>query len=132
MIIMEITLTTPAILFPAVSLLLVAYTNRFNAVSMRIRSLHAQYKENPDVLLEGQIDSLRKRINIIKNMQRFGVLSLFLCVFCLVVLFGGNVFWGKVIFGLSLIFMMFSLGLALWEISLSVEALNIELSDMQR
>lgn len=129
---MEITLTTPAILFPAVSLLLVAYTNRFNAVSMRIRSLHAQYKENPDVLLEGQIDSLRKRINIIKNMQRFGVLSLFLCVFCLVVLFGGNVFWGKVIFGLSLIFMMFSLGLALWEISLSVEALNIELSDMQR
>lgn len=129
---MEITLTTPAILFPAVSLLLVAYTNRFNAVSMRIRSLHAQYKENPDILLEGQIDSLRKRINIIKNMQRFGVLSLFLCVFCLVVLFGGNVFWGKVIFGLSLIFMMFSLGLALWEISLSVEALNIELSDMQR
>lgn len=129
---MEITLTTPAILFPAVSLLLVAYTNRFNAVSMRIRSLHAQYKENPDILLEGQIDSLRKRINIIKNMQRFGVLSLFLCVFCLVVLFGGNVFWGKVVFGLSLIFMMFSLGLALWEISLSVEALNIELSDMQR
>jgi hypothetical protein len=129
---MEITLTTPAILFPAVSLLLVAYTNRFNAVSMRIRSLHAQYKENPDILLEGQIDSLRKRINIIKNMQRFGVLSLFLCVFCLFVLFGGNVFWGKVIFGLSLIFMMFSLGLALWEISLSVEALNIELSDMQR
>lgn len=129
---MEITLTTPAILFPAVSLLLVAYTNRFNAVSMRIRSLHGQYKENPDILLEGQIDSLRKRINIIKNMQRFGVLSLFLCVFCLVVLFGGNVFWGKVIFGLSLIFMMFSLGLALWEISLSVEALNIELSDMQR
>jgi len=129
---MEITLTTPAILFPAISLLLVAYTNRFNAVSMRIRSLHAQYKENPDVLLEGQIDSLRKRVNIIKNMQAFGVLSLLLCVFCLLVLFGGSIFWGKVIFGSSLFFMMFSLGLALWEISLSVEALNIELSDMQK
>jgi len=57
---MEITLTTPALLFPAISLLLVAYTNRFNTIGGRIRSLHSQYKENPDDILSGQIESLRK------------------------------------------------------------------------
>ena len=129
---MEITLTTPALLFPAISLLLVAYTNRFNTIGGRIRILHSQYKENPDDVLSGQIDSLRKRVNIIKNMQAFGVASLFLCVLCLFFLFAGDVFVGKIIFSFSLILMMISLGLSFWEILLSVHALNIELSDMQK
>ena len=64
---MEITLTTPALLFPAISLLLVAYTNRFNTISARIRTLHAQHKENPDDVLISQIESLRKRVYIIKG-----------------------------------------------------------------
>ncbi|MBW2641653.1 MAG: DUF2721 domain-containing protein [Deltaproteobacteria bacterium] len=129
---MEITLTTPALLFPAISLLLVAYTNRFNTIGGRIRTLHSQYKENPDDVLIGQIESLRKRVYIIKNMQAFGVASLFLCVLCLFVLFAGNVFIGKIIFSFSLMFMMISLGLSFREILLSVHALNIELSDMQK
>jgi len=66
---MEITLTTPALLFPAVSLLLVAYTNRFLALGSRIRSLHTQFKSTPDDLLEGQIIILRKRVVLIRNMQ---------------------------------------------------------------
>ena len=128
---MEITLTTPALLFPAISLLLVAYTNRFNTIGGRIRKLHSQYKETHDAVLIYQIDSLRKRVNIIKNMQAFGVASLFLCVLCLFIIFAGYLFVGEVIFGLSLVFMMVSLGLSFWEISLSVHALNILLSNMQ-
>ncbi len=129
---MDITLTTPALLFPAISLLLVAYTNRFNAISGRIRSLHARYQQNPDDVLSCQIENLRKRVCLIKNMQAFGVASLFLCVLCLFVLFSGNLFAGKIIFSLSLVLMMTSLGLSLREILISVNALNLELSDMEK
>jgi hypothetical protein len=129
---MEITLTTPALLFPAISLLLVAYTNRFNTLGGRIRALHSEYKVNPQDILVGQIETLRKRVNLIKNMQACGVASLFLCVLCLFVLFAGKVFLGEMIFGLSLILMMVSLGLSFLEILLSVHALNLELSSMQK
>lgn len=128
---MDITLTTPALLFPAISLLMVAFTNRFNTIGARIRKLHSEYKENPDDVLIDQIDSLKKRLNIIKNMQAFGVASLFCCVLCLFVLFSGYLFIGKIIFSLSLVFMLISLGLSFREILLSVQALNIELKDMQ-
>jgi hypothetical protein len=128
---MDITLTTPALLFPAISLLLVAYTNRFNAISGRIRSLHSLYRQNSDDILSGQIESLRKRVYLIKNMQAFGVASLFLCVLCLFVLFAGNLLVGKIIFSLSLIVMMISLSLSFIEILISVNALTLELSDME-
>jgi uncharacterized protein DUF2721 len=108
---MDITLTTPALLFPAISLLLVAYTNRFNTIGGRIRTLHSQYKENPDDILSGQIESLRKRVYLIRNMQAFGVGSLFLCVVCLFVLFAGKIILGKIIFSLSLVLMMISFGI---------------------
>jgi hypothetical protein len=129
---MEITLTTPALLFPAISLLLVAYTNRFNTIGGRIRTLHSQYKETPDDILVGQIESLRKRVYLIRNMQPFGVASLFSCVLCLFVLFAGKLFIGKIVFCLSLILMMISLGLSFKEVLISVQALNLELSDMQK
>jgi hypothetical protein len=129
---MEISLTTPALLFPAVSLLLVAYTNRFLALGSRIRTLHAQYKINPDDILVGQIDMLRKRVILIRNMQALGVASLFSCVLCMFALFAGILLLGKILFGLSLLLMLGSLGLSLREISLSVEALNLQLSDMKK
>ena len=130
---MDITLTTPALLFPAISLLLVAYTNRFNTIGGRIRTLHSQYRKNPDdLVISGQIESLRKRVYLIRNMQAFGVASLFLCVVCLFVLFAGKIFLGKIIFSLSLILMMISLGLSFKEILISVNELNLELSDMQK
>ena len=129
---MEITLTTPALIFPAVSLLLVAYTNRFLALGSRIRTLHTQYKSTHDILLEGQIVILRKRVVLIRNMQFLGVGSLFLCVLCMFLLFGGKLLLGKIIFGASLIFMLGSLGISLQEILISMEALNLELSDLEK
>jgi hypothetical protein len=129
---MEITLTTPALLFPAVSLLLVAYTNRFLALGSRIRNLHAQYKSTPDALLSRQIIILKKRVVLIRNMQFLGVASLFLCVLCMFLLFGGKLLLGKIIFGASLVFMLGSLGISLQEILISMEALDLELSDMEK
>ncbi|NLD99070.1 MAG: DUF2721 domain-containing protein, partial [Fibrobacter sp.] len=66
---MEITLSTPALLFPAISLLLLAYTNRFLALAALVRQLHGQYQQHPDDILFGQINNLRRRLKIIRNMQ---------------------------------------------------------------
>ncbi|MBW3625899.1 MAG: DUF2721 domain-containing protein [Armatimonadetes bacterium] len=129
---MEIQLTTPALLFPAVSLLLLAYTNRFLALAALIRSLHAQYQERPDPLILRQIDNLRRRVLLIRNMQALGVLSLLVCVVCMFVLFAGGTLWGKYLFGGSLILLMASLALSIWEIQISVRALNLHLQDLER
>lgn len=127
----EITLTTPALLFPAISLLMVAYTNRFLALGSRIRNLHAQYKQNPDELLGVQIESLRKRVILIRNMQALGVAGLFACVLCMLTLFAGQIILGKVIFASGLLLIMGSLFLSFKEILMSVEALTYALGDMQ-
>src|SRR5687768_16540556 len=99
---MELTLTTPALLFPAISLLLLAYTNRFLALAALIRDLHSRYKTQPTAAIKGQIDNLRYRIVIIRNMQFCGISSFFCCVLCMFVLFFGQLTLGKYIFGASL------------------------------
>ncbi len=128
---MEISLTTPALLFPAISLLLLAYSNRFLAIAALIRSLHSQYQANPTDNIIGQIKNLRRRMFLIRNMQAFGVSSLFLCVLCMFILFEGYHITGEYVFGVSLILLMLSLGLSVWEIQISVKALNIQLNDLE-
>jgi len=128
---MELTLTTPAILFPTISLLMVAYTNRFLTIAGRIRSLHDSYKTSPNQILIAQINSLRKRVQLIRNMQALGLISLFLCVLCMFVLFAGHILAAKIIFAAGLVILMLSLGLSFREVQLSVEALNLALKDME-
>ena len=82
---MELTLTTPALLFPAISLLLLAYTNRFLTLANLIRELHRSYKSNPEEIIFAQILNLRYRVKLIRNMQIFGVGSFFGCVLCMFV-----------------------------------------------
>ncbi len=129
---MEITLTTPALLFPAISLLLLAYTNRFLTIATLIRNLHSKYKEEPDENIWGQIKNLRLRVKLIRNMQALGVLSLLLCVVCMFVIFTGNFKMAEIIFGVSLILLILSLAVSAWEIQISVKALNIQLSDLEK
>ena len=127
---MEITLTTPALLFPAISLLLLAYTNRFLALASLIRNLHSQNEKDPKKVLIAQIRHLRLRVLLIRNMQVFGVSSLLLCVVCMFVLFSGNVLVGKWIFGISLILLIISLTLSVIEVQISTRALNMQLGRM--
>jgi len=128
---MELNLTTPALLFPAISLLLLAYTNRFLHLPNLIRELHARYKSNPDEILMAQIQNLRYRIALIRNMQSYGVASFFLCVLCMFNLFFGLEIPAKVVFGFSLVLLMISLGISMREIQVSVDALNYRLSDLE-
>lgn len=128
---MEITLSTPALLFPAVSLLLLAYTNRFVTLATLIRSLHAKYKTEPNLIIMGQIQTLRHRVNLIKYMQASGITSMLFCVLCMFMLFAGLIMLGKIVFAVSLLLMLVSLGLSLAEIWISVKALNLHLSDLE-
>lgn len=127
----EITLTTPALLFPAISLLLLAYTNRFLTLAGLIRRLHAEYLSQPSGEVLGQINNLRARVTLIKNMQELGISSLFLCVLCMFLLFAGEYTAGKWVFGVSLLLLLASLALSIREIHISVNALNIQLSDLE-
>ena len=128
---MDIDVTTPALLFPAISLLLLAYTNRFLTLAQLIRELHARYKIEPDEVIYKQIGNLRYRVMLIKQMQAFGVASLLFCVVCMFFLFAGWMLAGKIIFGISLVLMMISLLLSLREVQVSVGALNLTLSDLE-
>lgn len=129
---MDITLNTPALLFPTVSLLMLAYTNRFLALAAIIRKLHADWKISPDPLIEAQIRNLRHRLRLIRDMQTLGILSILLCVVCMFLLFKGLVPAANVVFGIGLVLMVASLALSLWEIQLSGGALNLHLKDMER
>lgn len=125
---MEFTLTTPALLFSAISLLLLAYTNRFLALASLVRGMKTQYLENHDRNLLGQMANLRKRIYLIRNMQACGILSFFLCVLCMFLLYYKLEQLAQYVFGASLLLLMISLYISLREIRLSVIALNMELS----
>ena len=127
---MDLTLTTPALLFPAISLLLLAYTNRFLALAALMRDLYARYKAQPDPRLKSQLANLRYRIGIIRNMQVCGVASFFGCVLCMFVLFAGQPILGKWIFGASLVLLLISLALSLREVQVSIDALNLQLADL--
>jgi hypothetical protein len=129
---MEITFNTPALLFPAISLLLLAYTNRYLALANLIRKLHDEYmRGEKNHLLLKQIKILRVRINLVRQMQAMGVLS-FLC--CVVTMYGVYQEWQqlvKYVFAISLLSLLVSLVLSIFEISQSTKALEWELSDME-
>lgn len=129
---MEINLTTPALLFPAISLILLAYTNRFLGLATVIRNLRDRYDDKHDPLISKQIDSLRHRVVLIRNMQLFGASSLLLCIVCMGVLFAGWVNAGIALFIISLLFMAISLAISIYEIQISVKALELNLSDMEQ
>jgi hypothetical protein len=129
---MNIDLTTPALLFSTISLLLLAYTNRFLTLANVIRTLHREYQTTPDPIAAAQIANLRRRVNLIRDMQSLGVASLLFCTVCMGLLFAGLILFGKIVFAISLILMVGSLTISLIEIRISVEALNLQLHDMER
>jgi hypothetical protein len=129
---MELTISTPALLFPTVSLLMLAYTNRFLALAAIIRKLHADWKTSPDPIFLAQIKNLRHRLQLIRDMQTMGILALLLCVVCMAMLLMGCPLAARWVFGTSLFLMVVSLCLLLWEIQLSGGALTLHLRDIEK
>ena len=128
---MELALSTPSILFPAVSLLLLAYTNRFLAIAAIIRNLYARYQKEGGQTIRLQIENLTARLSLIRKTQSLGVLSLLTCTLSVILLFLEFLFLGKLLFVISLLCMLSSLIYCLFEIQLSGRALEIELQAMR-
>ena len=128
---MDITLNTPALLFPAISLILLAYTNRFNTITELIRRLHTQWQETKDVGIHRQVQNLGLRTRLIRDMQGLGVIAMFLCVLCMALIYAGRQQAATWVFGTTLLVLMASLVLSLWEIWISTNAIQLELADME-
>lgn len=127
---MELTLTSPAVLFPAISLLFLAYTNRFLHLSALVRKLHSDWLLGNEPAVRAQVHNLRLRIELIRWCQAVGILSLLGCLASMLALLGqlpNSAVW---LFALSAVTMAFSLLLAIWEIMISGGALNIYLNQM--
>jgi len=123
-------ITTPALLFPAISLLLLAYTNRFLTLAQVVRQLAAD-RTNPP-LVARQIPGLKRRIGLIKYMQGFGVVSFLLCALSMLAIYADYGPLGKGLFGLSIIALAVSLLLSLWEVVISTQALSVVVEDIER
>lgn len=128
----ELTLATPALLFSAVSLILLAYTNRFLAYAQIVRSLHDRFLEQPSGVLLDQIKNIRLRLHLTRYMQLLGILSLFLCVLSMFLIYVEFLQLAAVAFGVGLLLLIGSLALSVWEIQISVRALELHLQDMEK
>lgn len=126
--IVEIPLTAPGMLFPAVSLLMLAYTNRFLGLASLVRHLHIGGASDKDKITQFQVDNLRVRIGLIRHAQALGILSLFACTGSLLLILFSENNYAALVFSTSLVLMMGSLAVSLLEIHLSVDALKAELT----
>lgn len=128
----ELTLATPALLFSVVSLILLAYTNRFLSYAQLIRTLDGLHREHPSQVTRAQIDNLRRRLHLTRSMQTLGVVSLLLCVVTMFLIYVGWQQPAAWVFGAALLLLIGSLGVSVREIGISVRALEIRLRDLER
>jgi hypothetical protein len=131
---MDININTPALLFPAVSLIMLAYTNRFLALASVVRNLRDRYHNLDDTkkpLIHAQIKNLRIRMRIIRNMQILGVSSFIIAIVCMYAITIGKMETASFLFASSLVLFAISLVLSLWELFISTRSIEIELSDLE-
>ncbi len=127
----ELSLTTPALLFSAISLIMLAYTNRFLAYAAVVRNLHDTYLKRKDAILLEQIKNLNLRLQLTRWMQIFGIASLLLCVLTMFLIYVDYHTIAVYVFGFALVLLIISLALLIREIQISVNALEIHLSDIK-
>ena len=127
----ELTLTTPSLLFSAVSLIMLAYTNRFLSYAQIVRTLKTEYYLHPSKITAAQIENLRSRLYLIRMMQILGIVSLLLSVVCMFLIYVGLQTFAVIVFAISLLSLIASLGISIGEIIISVRALELHLSAME-
>ena len=128
---MTLEISTPALLFPAISLLFLSFTNRFLHLAALIRSLHRDWLVQGDALLRAQIDNLKRRLTLIRGMQMFGAVSLLLCVCSMLSVMTGHLGVAVPAFLLALTLMALSLACLIYEVWISGGALRILLNAVE-
>lgn len=128
---MDLEVSTPALLFPAISLLFLSFTNRFLHLAALIRRLHDDWVKDHEALVYRQISNLAKRLVLIRTMQLLGAISLLICVVSMMAVILEIRLLANVSFAVALIMMAGSLGCLVVEVWISGGALRIQLSDME-
>ena len=130
----ELNLTTPSLLFSAISLILLAYTNRFLSYASVVRSLNEKYQENPDKdpTTLNQIRNFVLRLRLIRAMQTLGAGSLIFCLAAMFFYFINLTLPAEIFFGIGMVMLVCSLGLCIWEIQISTEAISLHLQNIRR
>ena len=127
----EFSLVTPTLLFSAVSLIMLAYTNRFLSYAQLVRNLKDKYVKDRSEVTAAQIANLRKRLNLTRSMQILGISSLFCCVVSMFFCFISLRVTAIIIFGIALLLLISLLGLSIRELVISTRALEIHLNDLE-
>lgn len=129
---MDYTFSVPALVFSAVSLLMLGYTNRFLTLSELVRSLHKRYVDSngEDQSAKGQIDNLSTRLKLIRWTQLFGAFAFALATAAMIIfLFSTTISF--YIFISALVSLLISLALLMFELQISINAINIQLDEMK-
>lgn len=127
----EFSLVTPTLLFSAVSLIMLAYTNRFLSYAQLVWNLKDKYVKDRSEVTAAQIANLRKMLNLTRSMQILGISSLFCCVVSMFFCFISLRVTAIIIFGIALLLLISSLGLSIRELVISTRALEIHLNDLE-
>lgn len=129
---MDISINTPALLFPAISLIMLAYTNRFLAIASLARKLHDNYiNHEPSPILKDQIRNLRHRLRLVRQMQLFGVLSFLIALLSMYFIYTGRMTAAHYSFATAVILFAISLVISLVEIWRSTLSVELHLSDIE-
>ena len=116
--------------FPPLSFDIAAYTNRFLSYASVVRALKEKHQQTHDPKDIAQIANLRKRLYLTRSMQILGILSLLLCVIAMFFIYVSWQIFAAWIFGIALLLLAASLCVCIWEINISVKALEIHLEDI--
>jgi len=124
---MNLNISDPAILFPGISLLFLAYTNRYLAIANIIRQLNQVIDNNFDENRERQIQGLLVRVQLIRYMQLFGILAFIFCTLSTGALLLNLDSIALISFGSSIFFLFVSLCASFLEVAKSGDGLRIEI-----
>lgn len=127
---LSLTLTAVGLLFPTISVVLLAQTNRFMSLASVARDLVARYRIDPDPTVRDQVLSLQQRIWLVRWTQGAGVLALLINSSSAFSLFLGGLATARCLFVMAMCCMVVGLLISLREIQLSVRAIDIELDTL--
>jgi hypothetical protein len=116
----------PALIFPAISLLFLAYTNRFLGLTAVARKMLAAHLAEAQPHWEVQLINIRRRLHLIRQMQMMGLGSIILAALSMGALVNAFERLGQGLFVCSLVCFIGSMGICVHEIKLSIDAIEVE------
>ena len=128
---MAMDINTPALLFPAIAILTLGYVNRYLGTAGVVRTIKKDYDSGySHTNVVGQLAILKKRIELSRYMISIAISALILACLSMFFIFLDMNSVGIAIFSASVVGMILSMMLSLYETKLSNKSLFIEIQDI--